>query len=339
MAKCEFDFYGIITIPEGVTEIEPEAFAFREDIHEVRLPLTMKRIGKSAFQECVNLEKINFHHGIEEIGDAAFCNCLSLVKPKLPKNVKIGELAFHHTLEKHPKKQKTFNVLHTGRFKLRKDGRLVSSYDCRRFVIPDGVREIGEECFVNESVLSIRIPNSVTSICDDALCSYKGKHITLPKALGKIGSRALSCSNLEEIVIPCSVKEISHGCFENCRKLKSVIVEEGVESIDDHAFDFCVELKRVILPKTLKKIGNYAFHWCTSLEEVVFPDGLEEIGKLAFSGCEKLIKVNVPHRAKIGSEAFWEYWKRNGMCGYCGSERNGDGCSNPNCIINKEIRK
>ena len=51
MTKCEFDFYGIITIPEGVTEIEAEEFAFREDIHEVRLPLTMKRIGKSAFQE------------------------------------------------------------------------------------------------------------------------------------------------------------------------------------------------------------------------------------------------------------------------------------------------
>ena len=185
MAKCEFDFYGIITIPEGVTEIEPEAFAFREDIHEVRLPLTMKRIGKSAFQECVNLEKINFHHGIEEIGDAAFCNCLSLVKPKLPKNVKIGELAFHHTLEKHPKKQKTFNVLHTGRFKLRKDGRLVSSYDCRRFIIPDGVREIGEECFINESVLSLKIPDSVTSICDDALCSYKGNTSLFQRHLEK----------------------------------------------------------------------------------------------------------------------------------------------------------
>lgn len=97
MTNCEFEFYGIITIPEGVTEIEDEAFAFREDIHEVRLPLSMKRIGKSAFQECVNLEKINFPHGLEKIGDAAFCNCLSLVKPKLPESVKIGELAFHHT--------------------------------------------------------------------------------------------------------------------------------------------------------------------------------------------------------------------------------------------------
>ena len=41
MTNCEFEFYGIITIPEGVTEIEDEAFAFREDIHEVRLPLAM----------------------------------------------------------------------------------------------------------------------------------------------------------------------------------------------------------------------------------------------------------------------------------------------------------
>ena len=339
MTNCEFEFYGIITIPEGVTEIEDEAFVFREDIHEVRLPLSMKRIGKSAFQECVNLEKINFPHGLEEIGDAAFCNCLSLVKPKLPEGVKNGELAFHHTLEKRTKKQKDCNVLHTGRFKLRKDGRLVSSYDYRRFIIPNGVREIGEECFINESVLSLKIPDSVTSICTDALCSYKGKHITFPKTLKKFGSHALSCSNLEEIVIPGNVKEISNGCFEHCRKLKSVVVEEGVEIIDDHAFDFCVELKRVILPKTLKKIGNYAFHWCTSLEEIVFPNGLEEIGELAFSGCKALLKVNIPQNVKIGSEAFWEYWRQNGKCGYCGSARDGDGCSDPNCIRNKEIQK
>ena len=64
MANCEFEFYGIITIPEGVTEIDDEAFAFREDIHKVRLPLTIKRIGKLAFLDCWNLEKINFPYSI-----------------------------------------------------------------------------------------------------------------------------------------------------------------------------------------------------------------------------------------------------------------------------------
>jgi hypothetical protein len=44
-------------------------------------------------------------------------------------------------------------------------------------------------------------------------------------------------------------------------------------------------------------------------------------------------------KTKIGKEAFWDYWRLNGKCGYCGSEQDRDGCSNPNCIRKKEIQK
>lgn len=88
---------GTLIVSEGTTEIKDEEYAFCEDLIEVVLPTTIKRIGKSAFQECVNLGKINFPTSIEEIDDAAFCNCLSLVKPNLSDKVKVGALAFHHT--------------------------------------------------------------------------------------------------------------------------------------------------------------------------------------------------------------------------------------------------
>ena len=87
----------ILIIPEGVTEIADGAFAFCEELLEVRLPDSIKRIGSSAFQECVNLERINLPNGIKEIGEAAFCNCLSLVMPPIPDEASVGALAFHHT--------------------------------------------------------------------------------------------------------------------------------------------------------------------------------------------------------------------------------------------------
>ena len=97
----------VVVIPEGVAEIENEAFIFREDICEVRPPSTLKRIGCSAFQECVNLKVVHFPQGLEEVGEAAFCNCLSLPRPQLPKRVIIEELAFHGTEQIEEKGEKT----------------------------------------------------------------------------------------------------------------------------------------------------------------------------------------------------------------------------------------
>ena len=90
----------VVIIPDGTVEIADGEFAFREDICEVRLPETVRRIGKSAFQECVNLAVINFPNRLEEIDDAAFCNCLSLTEPSTEERVRVGVLAFHHTKKK-----------------------------------------------------------------------------------------------------------------------------------------------------------------------------------------------------------------------------------------------
>lgn len=33
--------------------------------------------------------------------------------------------------------------------------------------------------------------------------------------------------------------------------------------------------------------------------------------------------ANIPSDAKIGSEAFWEYWSKSGLDGYTGEKREG----------------
>ena len=121
--------------------------------------------------------------------------------------------------------------------------------------------------------------------------------------------------------------------------LQCIVLEEGIEEIGEYVFSACEGLRRVVFPQSLKKIGAGAFFGCNCLEEVVLPNGLEEIGKMAFDCCPKLNMVNIPSKAKIGEQAFWDYWQKNRKCGYCGSARDGDGCSDPNCIGNKEIQK
>ncbi len=108
--KCGEEETEFITleIPEGVTEIEDEAYFDRWDIGKVILPSTLKKIGKSAFGECVNLKEINFPESLEEIGECAFSHCDSL-DVSIPRNIRYGEKAFNrHIMEKEALNEQLF---------------------------------------------------------------------------------------------------------------------------------------------------------------------------------------------------------------------------------------
>ena len=85
-----------ITVPEGVTEIGPEAF-FRvaHTLEEVTLPQSLTKIGDSGFWGCVKLKAIDLPAGVTEIGANAFASCRSLTELTLPGTVKkVGNSAF-----------------------------------------------------------------------------------------------------------------------------------------------------------------------------------------------------------------------------------------------------
>ncbi len=84
-----------LEIPEGVTEIEDGAYFAREDIGKVVLPPTVKRIGKSAFQECVNLSEINLPKALEEINEFAFWHT-ALGELEIPEGVKYNKYSLDH---------------------------------------------------------------------------------------------------------------------------------------------------------------------------------------------------------------------------------------------------
>jgi|GEM_PF-6053299 len=83
-----------LTIEQGTTAIEPEAYA-EEDWTEVVLPETVRNIGAAAFMNCAALEKITLPKGLKEIGEGAFTGCTSLSEIRLPECLEvIGEMAF-----------------------------------------------------------------------------------------------------------------------------------------------------------------------------------------------------------------------------------------------------
>lgn len=86
---------------------------------------------------------------------------------------------------------------------------LIKCYDkdgIDKVVIPDYITEIDYRAFFLSNYKEIIIPNSVTSIKQEAFCS---------------------CRNLKNIIIPSGVKEIGKAAFHGCSNLSNVIIQEG----------------------------------------------------------------------------------------------------------------
>ena len=86
-------------------------------------------------------------------------------------------------------------------------------------IIHDGVKVISADAVRNrESIKSISIPNSVTSIGDNVFRDCKSlTSVTIPDSVKTIGENAFGgCTSLNYIEIPDSVVHIDSKAFSNC---------------------------------------------------------------------------------------------------------------------------
>ena len=85
-----------IIVEEGVTSIGNRAFRELEHVTSVKLPSTLKTIGKYAFVNCTKINTVLFSGGLETISEGAFENCESLMTVRLPETLKtLGRKAFY----------------------------------------------------------------------------------------------------------------------------------------------------------------------------------------------------------------------------------------------------
>ena len=169
--------------------------------------------------------------------------------------------------------------------------------------IPNSVTSIGDRAFFGCSGLtgSLTIPNSVTSIGDGAFsgCSGLTGSLTIPNSVTSIGGSAFyGCSGLTgSLTIPNSVTSIGSSAFAGCSGLTgSLIISDSVASIGDGAFSGCSGLTSVTIPNSVTSIGTEAFYGCSSLTSVIIPDSVSSIGNCAFN----LVKNIIYHGAASG---------------------------------------
>ena len=194
----------------------------------------------------------------------------------------------------------TYNVTAIG------DNAFADAYLLTSVNIPNSVTTIGNEAFYYAGLTSVTIPNSVITIGDYAFFAcFSIISVTIGNSVTTIGDYAFSTLyELTSVNIPNSVTTIGNGAFYACLRLTSITIPNLVTNIEDFTFYACA-LTTVTIPDSVTTIGRGAFLQCSDLTTVTIPDSVTTIGIGAFVLCDKLTSVTIPNSVTtIGDQAF-----------------------------------
>ena len=175
----------------------------------------------------------------------------------------------------------------------------------------------------NENIESINIPNSVTSISDNAFngCSNLTS-INIPNSVTSIGNYAFHyCSGLTSINIPNSVTSIGDYAFEYCNSLTSINIPDSMTSIDSSMFNGCDNLEKIIIPSlslwcnmnisrynnplSKSKVKLYNNENTEIITNLIIPNNINHINEYVFYDCKNIINLTIPNNiVNIGEGCF-----------------------------------
>lgn len=244
--------------------------------------VTVTTIGTDAFLG-LNITSVTIPDSVTEIGSNAFADCTNLTSVNYA-----GDWSNLTIQSGNPAVQDAANEqLFDFKFILNNTAVIVTRYNgtAADVTIPSRykgkpVTMIDHAAFFNSVVTSVTIPDSVTSIGDNAFGF---------------------CSQLTNISIPNSVTDIGFSAFAHCTSLKSITLPSSLSSISEALFSGCSQLTTIHIPDSVLSIQSNAFYHCRNLETIRIPVSVTLIETDAFAGCPSLMTVTYS-----GSKTRWD---------------------------------
>ena len=198
--KTVDEFYGFtslksITLPEGLEDIDIQAFCDCDSLKTVTIPSTVKTIDAEAFGWCDSLLEIKVAPGNKNFIDVDGV----LYTKDLTKLLQFP------------------------------NGKPVTSY-----TIEPTVTTIGEGAFNNaENLKEIILPVGLTTIEPSALSSTGIKTISIPSGVSVLNRSVFNSSQLQKVVIPENITKIDTFAFRNNKNLEKIIIKNPLCEIED----------------------------------------------------------------------------------------------------------
>lgn len=200
-----------VVIGEGIENVGKFAFKDLTELEKVRLPSTLKVIGVHAFRNCTNMEYIDIPSGVVSILRGAFNGCTSL----------------------------------------------------KSFTMPDSVETIESDVFKNcTNLKTVRLSQKLTFLPSNSFAGCSSlAGITLPKSITSIGYSAfMDCSSLTGVEFMGKVTQIDFYAFRDCVALEAVEFPSSLERIGSEAFSGCRSMQSIRFKGDLPEISDLAFY-------------------------------------------------------------------------------
>ena len=298
------------TMPNNVTVIESDAFTNAYYLQEITLSNALTTIRRNAFTY-TSLSRITLPSSLIRIEDYAFFGNWLLREVVIPESVThVGFHSFRHlnhnavlrvqaaaipsTWNTQWNPDRIFTLL--GNEQIVTIGDFVYSISFDNVVTVIGlsdagagksvlsvqssitdsnlaVTKIGDNAFMNTTIETITLPNSITSIGNSSfknIFTLSGVILHPDSQLITIGSEAFANSSLLSMTIPRSVTLIEEKAFENAYQLAQVIFAQDSQltTIKAHAFAWNPVITSFDLPNSLTSIAENAFSSNRSLIEI-----------------------------------------------------------------------
>ncbi len=320
------DISGEFIVPEGVEEIDANAFENQTGLTKVVLPQTLKVLSTKAFLNCTSLEEVEFAKDIAltTVGDNVFENCSALTSIDLPTGVtSVGTYLFK-------------NCTSLAEVTIPEGYTALSNYmfnGCtalKSITLPSTLTALGQYTFKAAGLESIVLPAGyqVAKVSTDIYAFQDCKSLQsaiLPASLDIIPNQFFNgCTSLatiklidetgniigndNEVVLPTTLKEIGSGSFKNCALITNLSIPETVEKFGSNCFEGCNGITEITIPGSVLTFAGSMFLNCTSLQTVVFDDALTDLSKATsmFKGCTALSDVTLPAGATKLANAMFE---------------------------------